>query len=198
VTGRRVEVAIEGVPTDDGSRLIEREALRFVDGPVPVTAPGPDGEYASRLVGTATDFERDGDVVSCEVSLSKGFDHIDLRRTNAHIEIDDVTFDRGDGDPMTVKDGLLRAVFLSDGPHSWSALDRREPAVPTVPAPTPPSYRDVVRATLDAHFVVYQGRDGVVPHGEWKCQCDKRFGFSDTVVDHQADEVIAALREAGL
>lgn len=51
-----------------------------------------------------------------------------------------------------------------------------------------PSDRDV----LAAHFIMWQderGPDDVLPPGAWVCSCGLRFAFSDTAIDHQAEEL---------
>lgn len=69
-----------------------------------------------------------------------------------------------------------------------------------LPAAAPVADRDAglseVRETLAEHFVMWhdvEGRAG----GEWRCACGKKFGFSDTAIDHVAEQVVPiALRGA--
>lgn len=53
---------------------------------------------------------------------------------------------------------------------------------------------DPIRAALDAHFITRHDYDAPdKPPGEWICSCGKKFGFSESVVDHLAAEVRAAV-----
>jgi hypothetical protein len=48
---------------------------------------------------------------------------------------------------------------------------------------------------LAKHFVMWHWTtdrdesDGDVPPGEWRCSCGLKFGFSDTAIKHQAEEI---------
>ena len=112
MTGQRIEVAIEGLPTVDG-RFIEPGSLRFMPGFVPVMRPGGDGA----IVGLATLFRRDErGHISCEVRMSDGGPvPPDL---NTHIFVSEVDTERVNG-RVRVKGGLVRGLYLSGDPWGW-------------------------------------------------------------------------------
>ena len=50
--------------------------------------------------------------------------------------------------------------------------------------------RERVREALADHFVMWRNHGARLgPSGEWFCACGKKFGFSDTAIDHIAVQV---------
>jgi len=124
--GRRVDFAVEGLPSADG-RYVAPGALRFPDAPVPVTArtfgaDDPRG-VALGIVGKAEAFERrEGGLVSALVTLREGADPA-LLGMNTHMEVDDVTYGESGVDRLTFGSARVRGLFLSPGPSAWPDLD---------------------------------------------------------------------------
>jgi hypothetical protein len=109
----RVPLAYEGRQTVDGW-YIEPRALRFLRGPVPVTAY-VEGE--KKVVGLGALFQRGADgLISCEVRILK--DDRDLSGMNAHVEVTEAKFERRN-EILHLTSGLLRAVHLSEGSWRW-------------------------------------------------------------------------------
>lgn len=52
--------------------------------------------------------------------------------------------------------------------------------------------REAVREVLASHFIMWHERPEGRPLGEWVCDCGKKFGFSDSAIDHQTEALIAA------
>jgi hypothetical protein len=121
----RRDVLIEGKPTTDG-RLVMPGAVRFPDEAIPVTAGSADRTQPNSLVGKAIDLHRDGGLVSCTIVLSQD-DTPDLRTCSVTADLGDVKWARlvdDDGtETRVVRDAVLRAVHLSEGPNAWPELD---------------------------------------------------------------------------
>ena len=123
---REIPLCIEGKQTVDGRYLVPG-ALRFPEGPVPVTTPGP--RHGNEVVGKAEGFRRGEDgVVYGTVTLEAG-SPIDLDNVNSHIEVSDPEYDDRGGPgvgtrPLVIERGTLRGVYLSAGPGGWPQIDR--------------------------------------------------------------------------
>lgn len=52
-----------------------------------------------------------------------------------------------------------------------------------------------VREALADHFVMWHDMgEADQPPGEWRCACGLKFGFSDSAIDHVAEQVQSVLR----
>ena len=54
-----------------------------------------------------------------------------------------------------------------------------------------------IQKVLGEHFVMHhwirKPEESPLPIGEWRCSCKKKFGFSDSAIKHQAEEIVKAL-----
>lgn len=54
----------------------------------------------------------------------------------------------------------------------------------------PEKVEKIAARVLAEHFVMWHEiGTRAMPSGEWRCSCGKKFGFSDTAIEHQAAEI---------
>lgn len=107
----RVNVAVEGVKTDDGSTIIEPEALQFHEEDVPIT-------QGAKAIGRARNFQRDDKgVISAEIegTIPKGL------VLEAELFVTWAT-ESDSGDVRHVRTASVVALNAKDA-TSWAALN---------------------------------------------------------------------------
>lgn len=119
---RREIVAFEGKPTMD-KRLLLPGSITMTEDSIPVTIGPAMGLDIPKVVGKATDMERDDETGAISLEIHT---HDELpEKLNGHILCTGMTYHTEDK-VMVIESARLRQIYFSEAPQGWSVLDYKQ------------------------------------------------------------------------